>query len=361
MTLNDIPNLRLAHQQIFDNKTKTVKDLVAWMGAMQAQDYNMAKWGIGTRIPGSTEKIVESAIDKGEIIRTHVLRPTWHFISADDIHWMLDLTAPRIKASLKSRHKELELTEAIFTKSRRLLEQCLSGNNHLTREELMAEFKKVKINVDDNRGSHILFWSELNGVICSGATKGKKHTYALLEEWVPRTTSISREEALGKLALKYFSSHGPATVQDFTWWSGLTLTAARQALEMVNHHFVAENLGAQTYWRSNSTVVSEAGRGAVFLLPAFDEYIVSYKDRSAVLTIADHKKAVSNNGIFRPTIVIDGIVTGLWKRTVHKEKVLIETTLFRSHTKTEKILIEQKGDTFGRFLGKKAEVIHNFA
>ncbi len=160
MNLTDIAKIRLISQQIAETKFKTVKDIVDWMGAMQAQDYAVAKWAIGVRLPNSTDQVIETAINNGEIIRTHLLRPTWHFVSADAIYWMLELTAPQIKASLKSRHKELELSETIFAKSNTIIEKALRGGKHLTREELMAELGKGKIATDDNRASHLLLRAE---------------------------------------------------------------------------------------------------------------------------------------------------------------------------------------------------------
>lgn len=359
MTLNDISHIRLANQQIAGGKINTAKDIVSWMGAMQAQDYNMAKWAIGLRLHEATDKIVEAAIDKGEVLRTHVLRPTWHFVSADDIYWMLELTAPRIKASLQSRHRELELTEPVYRKSRLLIERVLSGNIHLTREELITAFRKANINVDDNRSSHLLLWAELEGVICSGATKDKKQTYALLEERVTKKHLLPREEALAALALRYFSSHGPATVQDFAWWSGLSLTEARNALEITKTSFVAETIDLQTYWSGNfGTVFPLDPKVSVYLLPAFDEFIISYKDRSAALALEHHNKAVSNNGIFRPTLVVNGTVTGTWKRTIKNKKTIIETSFFEHHTIAMKTLIEEAGVSFGNFLGKEVAFIH---
>lgn len=358
MTLNDISHIRLANQQIIGGKTNTAKGIVSWMGAMQAQDYNMAKWAIGLRLHEATDKIVKAAIDKGEVLRTHVLRPTWHFVSADDIYWMLELTAPRIKASLKSRHRELELTAPVYRKSRLLIERVLSGNIHLTREELITALRKANINVDDNRSSHLLLWAELEGVICSGAIKNKKQTYALLEERVTKKHLLTREEALATLALRYFSSHGPATVQDFAWWSGLSLTEARSALEMTKKNFTAVSIDSQTYWSSNSGTVSPVDKESVYLLPAFDEFIISYKNRSAALSLAHHNKAVSSNGIFRPTLVVNGIVTGTWKRTIKNKKIIIETSFFEHHTIAMKTLIEEAGVSFGNFLGKEVAFIH---
>ncbi|HCT30673.1 MAG TPA: hypothetical protein DIW31_08030 [Bacteroidales bacterium] len=206
MTLSDISNIRLINQQVTATKFKTAKDIVGWMGAMQAQDYAMSKWAIGTRLPSSTIKMVEEAIDKGEIIRTHLLRPTWHIVSADDIYWLLELTAPKIKASLRTRHKGLGLTESIIAKCNTLIHEALVGGKYLTREELVVILQNAKIATNENRTSHIMLSAELDGIVCSGATKGKKQTYALLKERVPKPKSLTREQALEKIARRYFTS-----------------------------------------------------------------------------------------------------------------------------------------------------------
>lgn len=326
MTFQEIGRYRLHSQHITGMPFKAAKDIVSWMGAMQAQDYNHAKWAVGLRLPGATDKTIEKAIAKGDIIRTHLLRPTWHLVSAKDIYWMLELTAPHIKASLKSRHKELELTSTVFKKSNKVIEKALTGGKQLTREELVSVLQKGKLNTGDQRAAHMLLVAELDQIICSGATREKKTTYGLLAECVRQTKKLNRDEALALLAKKYFTSHGPATLQDFTWWSGLPAADARKALEMVKGDFTSERIDVQTYWFDPST--SPVNNESVYLLPAFDEFIISYKDRSACLAFPDHKKTISNNGIFRPVIVIGGQAIGIWKRTTGKHKTLIETEFF---------------------------------
>ena len=358
MSLTDIANLRLFSQQIAETTLKTAKDIVAWMGAMQAQDFAMAKWAIGIRLPNSSEQVVERAINDAEIIRTHLLRPTWHFVSADDIYWMLELSAPRINALLRSRHEELELTETVFTKSNLIIEKVLSDGKHLLREELIAELAKAKISTDDNRAHHLILRAELDGIVCSGATNSGKHTYALLEERVPKTKPLTKEEALASLAIKYFSSHGPATRADFVWWSGLSARDAQRALESVKSDFISEIIDSHTYWFANSASIPETGKERVYLLPAYDEFIISYRDRRAMLTSENYKKSVSNNGVFRPVIVVNGQVTGIWKRSIKKDKVVLETEFFKQPNQTTLSLIDKAATQYGHFLEKRTEIIY---
>jgi hypothetical protein len=316
----------------------------------------MAKWAMGVRLPGSTEKRIESAIDKGQIIRTHVLRPTWHFVSPEDINWMLKLTAPRIKSASKFREKELEITEKIFTKSNSILQKALSGNKHLTREELAAEHLKWKITTNDNRLSHLLLRAELEGIICSGKSNGKNRTHTLLEKRVPVVKVLNKEEALAKLAKKYFLSHCPATLQDFIWWSGLSVTDAKIALELIKRDLIQEAIESQTYWLTGSFSVPKTNNKSCYLLPAFDEFMISYKDRSASLNFKHHGKSISSNGIFRPVILMNGQVKGLWKRTIKHDKVIVEPEFFQPNNKTEFKLLKRASENFGNFLGKKIEV-----
>lgn len=357
MTLADIAALRLSAQHISSGTFQTPRDLVGWMGAMQAQDFPMSQWAIGARLPDATEADVKKALDEGVILRTHVLRPTWHLVSAGDIYWMQELTAPHIRASMNARHKQLELDAAVLSKTNKILEKTLEGGRHRSRQEVLDAFTKAGIALNDNRAAHLLFSAELDCLICSGVTHGNGQTYALLEERVPRPASINRPEALARLAQRYFSSHGPATLADFIWWSGLPVRDARNALEMVRSEFVFESIEGETYWFSPSISDAAKGTAAVLLLPAFDEFIISYKDRKAALASEHHKKAVSENGIFRPVIVVNGRVKGLWKRSFKKDKVLVETGFFQQPDPQELLRTEQAAAAFGRFLDKTAELV----
>ncbi len=203
------------------------------MGALQAQDFPMARWAVGLRLPGSDESKIIKALDDGKIIRTHVLRPTWHLVSSEDIYWMLQLTAPNIFRSMKSRHQTLGISNNILKKSNQLIEKLLETDEFVTREEIIQQWRSNKIPTDENRAAHLLFSAELEGLICSGKIKNNRQTYSLLERRVKRKKTISREEALIKLAEKYFQSHSPASISDFIWWSGLTAKDARTAVELV--------------------------------------------------------------------------------------------------------------------------------
>jgi hypothetical protein len=352
----EIAKIRLASQRIAAQSQSSAREVVGWMGAMQAQDYAMAKWAVGLRIPNARDADVEAAIDAGDIFRIHLLRPTWHLVSADDIHWMLALTAPHIKASSKSRRIELGLSEADFIDCRRVIEKALGGGRHLTREALFSELEREKIAADYSHAYHLLVEAELDGILCSGASQNGKPTYALLEERCPTPQPVPRDEALARLAQRYFTSHGPATLQDFIWWSGLPTRDARQALETVKAGLVYATSGSQTYWFSDQALASSAGEHPAILLPAFDEFIISYADRRASLSDEAFKQAISSNGIFRPVIVIDGIVAGLWKRSQTKSKVVVEMQLFQPTDKIQAGDIEKAASAYSLFLDKRLEI-----
>jgi hypothetical protein len=356
MKLSDISNIRLINQQISVLKFKSVREIANWMGAIQAQDFSMSKWAVGIRLINPTDKLIETAFDRGEILRVHLLRPTLHLVSADNIRWLLNLTASGIKARLKSRQKELDLTESLLKKCNRIIRDSLKGENHLTREELVAILAKAKVPLENQRAYHILVMSELDGISCSGRIKGGKQTYALLDERVPKTKDLTKEESLRKIAGIFFSSRGPATIQDFIWWSGLSVADSKNALEIAKPDLVSEKSNSEIYWFSNHYPYSNDEKISTYLLPAFDEFLISYKNRTASVPLKYRKKTVSDNGIFWPIIVVDGQVRGLWNRTIKKDKVIIEAKLFAPVNKLIKNQIKKQSEAFGLYLDKKTEI-----
>jgi hypothetical protein len=357
MNFRDISNLRLINQQIADSEFNRIKDLAGWMGALQAQDYNGVKWAIGLRVPGTNDAMIEEAIERADIIRTHLLRPTWHFVSSDDIYWVLELSAPQIRSVCKSRDRDLGITGSIIQKSFQLLEKILSGGKRLTRAELREEFKRENIETDDNRLYHFLMHAEINGLIFSRYSGTNRQTYSLLSETVPKTKTFTRDEALANLASRYFRSHGPATVQDFSWWSGLSLTESKRALEINLPDFMSETTENQTFWFSSALTVHKQKEDTLFLLPAFDEFIISYRNRIPSIRTEHQNKAFSSNGIFRPMIVAGGQVIGTWKQTLKKDKVLLETAFFQSTDDGIPDMILNAAKPLSVFFNKQIELI----
>lgn len=352
MTSKDIAILRLQNQQLQFSKFSNAASLVGCMGAMQAQDPSMCKWALGVRLADSSTKEIEKQLEDGNILRTHLLRPTWHLVAAEDIRWILALTAPQIKASVAIRDKILGLDEAVFDKCNRLIEKILSKGNHCTRKEMTGLLGKEGISLDNHQIAHVMMRAELDAIVCSGKKKGKEETYALIEERAPSALAFSREESLSMLALRYFSSHSPATLADFVWWSGLKVSDARKGLEAIKSSLSRENIGGLEYWISKECFpVKEISPNAHFL-PAFDEYVISYKDRSAVLNPEWGKHAISSNGIFKPIALIDGQVKGVWKRTLKKDNVEVELSLFESISSKEREMLQDAASCYAKFEGK---------
>jgi hypothetical protein len=309
-----ISNIRLKSHLLTDTQQLTPRALVARMGAMQAQDYTMAKWGVGIRLSGYTDRSVEEAFNRGEMLRTHVMRPTWHFVAPENIRWMLPLSAERIKASAGVRDKALEITESVYTEANDVIQKALATDGFLTRDRVGEALERAGIRVDSSRMVHFMLRAETEGLVCSGPLQGKVQTYALMDDRAPLLPPLHREEALAKLARIYFIGHGAATLQDYMWWSGLSQKEAKLGLEAVKPELCEEVIDGQTYWIANELAnVAQMGY-SIHLLPAFDEYIIGYRERGAVLSPENQRKAISSNGIFRPTVVVDGQVAGLWRK-----------------------------------------------
>lgn len=297
---------------------------------MQAQDLTMVLWAVGLRLRSSATDAIRQALDRGDIIRTHVLRPTWHLIAAKDAQWMLELTAPHIKRSLTARHRELGFTPEIVKKGYRIIERTLAQGRHVTRDILFTKLEQGKVSTQDQRGHHILLMAELDRVICSGKLQEGKSTYALFDERVTEPSKLTREEAIATLMTRYFTSHGPATLDDFAWWSGLPAAAIREGVSLVKHLLDTTTIAGQTYWLKDTGRPTAGTTPSLYLLPAFDEYLVSYRDRSACLPMRHRATAISSNGIFRPVVIANGLVRGLWQKRKVKSTVKIEVRLFRN-------------------------------
>jgi hypothetical protein len=357
-SIHEISLARMVNQQIGSSAFSSPARLVQYMGAIQAQDFPMARWGVGARLKEPDEAGVSDTFDKGEILRTHLLRPTWHLVHREDIRWMLDLTAPRIRATARSRWKQLGLDPDTFRKCNSIIEALLGDQNYKTREEILTEVGK-HIPVMDQRGAHILLQAELEGIICSGPARKAKQTYALLQERVPEFPFLTKEESLAKLAERYFTSHGPATLMDFVWWSGLTVSDARKGLETAMPGLVNLNVLGNIYWVNPSTGPVQRSKDAdsVFLLPAYDEFLISYKDRTPSIAHPDQKHAFSNNGIFRPVVVVNGVVSGIWRRTFRNGTVMLEVVFFNTPSEAVRDALLTEANRFGCFLNMKSEVI----
>ncbi len=324
--------------------------VVGWLGAVQAQDYLGALWAVGLRTRNANEENVKRAIVDKTIVRTWPMRGTLHFVAAADVRWMLDLLTPRIIASRARLYKQLELDDQIFARIKELFVSALQGGKQLPRDAMYGLLEAADISTTGGRGLHILSRLAQEGIICFGTREGKQQTFALLDEWAPKAKRMARDEALAELARRYFTSHGPATLQDFVWWSGLRTADARAGLEMAKPHLVQEVIDGQTYWLASSMPTAKDASPTAYLLPAFDEYTVAYKDRSAVLNPLYAKQVNTGNGIFFPTIVIDGQIVGTWKRTLKKSAVVITPSPFTKLNEAETRAFAAAASRYGEFL-----------
>lgn len=353
----DIARQRLRNQSITPLACSTPGEVVRRLGAVQAQDYLGALWAVGLRLQQAVAADIEQAIASREIVRTWPMRGTLHFVAPEDARWMLALLAPRIVARAAGRHRQLELDEATFARSETLFAKALQGGQPLTRPALLDVLEQAGISTKGARGYHILWRAGQHGLICFGPRQGKQDTFVWLDDWLPQGKILSREEALAELAGRYFSGHGPATIQDFMWWSGLPAAEARAGLEMVEAQLAHEDVDGQTYWFSSAAFPSKDTSLTAYLLPPFDEYLLGYKDRSAVLDPAQAKKIVPGaNGMFKPIIVIDGRVVGTWKRTLRKTKVLVQLEPFAPFSPAQMEAVVAAAEPYGRFLGLPVEI-----
>lgn len=356
LQVRDITHQRLLNQQIHQPRFKTPGELVGWLGMVQAQDYLGALWALGLRLPGTGEADIERALSGRSIVRTWPARGTLHFAAAEDVRWLLALLSPGMLKRRERRHRELGLDEADFAHSHKVLGSALQGGRQLDRQALYAVLEEAGISTAGQRGIHILGRLALDGLLCFGARQGKQHTFTLLDEWLPPAEPLPRESALAELARRYFTSRGPAALQDFIWWSGLAAAEARQAVELVGAQLERDTVDGQAVWFAAPNLAAGGENPGAYLLPAFDEYLVAYRDRSAVLPERYEKHANAGGGILNPTLVLDGQVVGTWKRSLKKERVLIEADLFGELTLAEKHRLELAAAGYGRFLGLQASI-----
>jgi DNA glycosylase AlkZ-like len=353
MNLNDIAIERLYSQHIEGQEIELPADLVSGMGAIQGQDYAGAKWSIGLRLPGISDDDVEQALRDKYIVRTWALRGTLHLVASSDIRWIISLLAPRIILKNSRRYKELKLDDETFSKSNRLLKKALD-NNKLTRSELLNILESKSISTTGQRAAYILQRASLDGLICQSITRHNNPTYISMDE-LPKSRKLKRNDALAELAKRYFNGHGPGTLKDFVWWSGLLVKDAKDGLEAIKYNLHSEVVKGETYWMSPISDKNPESP-TVNLLPGFDEYLLGYRDRSASIDSDQSKNLLIHaNGFFRSTIVVNGKVVGTWKRTIKKNTVSISINNFRRLSSVENEALVSEMNKYGEFLGKSVE------
>jgi hypothetical protein len=352
MTPADIARLRLLNQHINGTRFAQPAELVTWLGAVQSQDYAGAKWALGLRLPGSVDDEIERAFASGAILRTHIMRPTWHFVAPADIRWMLALTAPRVHAISDYYYRKLEFDEALLRRSDETLAEALRGGRERTRDELRAALEQSSVILGDPlRLGYLLIHAELEGIICSGARRGKQVTYALLEERAPPAKTLERDEALAELTRRYFTSHGPATARDLSWWSGLTVADAQRGLAIVGTDLQREEVEGGVYWLAPSALPARQTIETAHLLPNYDEYTVGYQGYDALFQGLGAEKLT-----FRHPLIIEGLMAGGWKRGQTRSAATVELKTLAPLTAVQREAVDAAAGRYSAFLGLPVEL-----
>ncbi len=347
---------RLVSQGLYKPRFKTPEEAVGWLGAIQGQDYYGAKWSVGLRVPGSTDATIEQALSEHRLVRTWALRGTLHFVAASDVRWLVPLVAPRIVAGNTRRYRELGLEEETLARINDILLNAVSGGQGLDRRVLFAHLEQNGISPEGQRGVYMLQRASLDGLICQGPAPRNNPLFFALDECVRPGRTMAHEEALAELATRYWMSRGPATLDDFVWWSGLPTSEARTALKAIQSSVVEDDIESKSYWCFSSSLSPRPPRISCSLLPGFDEYLLGYRDRSASLDVPHYNRLTPTNGMPPPTIVLGGKVLGTWKRTLNKDTVTIALNPFHKLDDSEKDLIAIAAKRYGQFLDLKAQV-----
>lgn len=350
-----LARLRLAAQLLSSAPARHAADAVRWMLAMQAQDERGVKWSVGLRTAGATEADVEAACDAGEIVRSWPLRGTLHLVAAEDLPWMLGLTAERAIASADARRAVLGITLAEVERAREIAIEALPGRTALTRAALLTAIADSGVSTGGQRGYHLLWYLAQTGTLVLGPTDGRQQIFARLDAWVSNPRRLDRDEALGELAVRYFRSHGPAGVEDLARWSGLPLRDVRNGIAVGGAALATLEIVGRRYVVAAEAADASDRPDGVRLLPGFDEYLLGYRDRSVVLA-PEHSDAIvpGGNGMFRATIVADGEVVGTWGRRVGASGVVVEAAPFAKLSASDAEALGAAADAYGRFLGRTA-------
>ena len=344
------------NQRLLGSACATPDEVVGWLGAVQSQDYGPAQWSVARRAGKLTEPDLEHAFTAGAIVRTHVLRPTWHFVRPADIRWMLQLTRPRVLAMSAHGERREGLDAAAFKRSFDALARALEGGRQLTRPELASSLERAGVVARAGRLGHILMRAELEGLLCSGARKGKQHTYALLDERVPPAPAMDHDEALLELTLRYFRSHGPASAGDFHWWSSLSLADIRRGLALAGSHLESRAVDGVTYWfGAPPPQVSAPEAPQAHLLHMFDEYVVGYSEtRRAFDTAGIGWSLFRTINERQGVLALDTQVMGTWRRTISRGALLVEARLYAPLDAAQLRAVRAETERFGAFLGLPA-------
>jgi hypothetical protein len=326
--------------------------VVRWLGAVQSQDHEPALWSLAQRAPGVTRADLAAAFDAGAFVRTHVLRPTWHFVPPEELRDLLALTGPRVAASCQARWRDLGLPVDVRADATRVLAAAIAERGPLTRAELGEALEKAGIDPGGQRLPHLLLHAELETVLCSGGLRGRQQTWALVDDRVPaRGAEFDRDDALRRLTLRYVTSHGPVTERDFSWWSGLTLRDVRRGLEAGRPDLDAVEIGDRRYWFGEPPPQDVPPGPVVRLLQSYDEYVVAYTQSRDLVDPSGHGARMPRGGVLSTTVVVDGRVCGRWQRALGPGRVDVQVTPFVPFPPEVAAALEDEAQRYADFLG----------
>jgi Winged helix DNA-binding domain len=352
----EIAHRRLHGQRLSAAPAVRPEAVVAHLGAVQAQEYALAKWSIGQRTSGCDDAAVQQAIDEGRILRTHALRPTWHFVAATDILWLQALTGPRVHAGNGPYYRMHGLDLEQVARTNKAITEVLRGGNHLTRKELADALAKVGVEAAGNKLAYVVMRAELDGLIANGVMRGKQHTYALISERAPHAVTMDPDEALAELTRRYFTSHGPATIKDFSWWSSLTAAQIKRGLELVGSALVSETVDRHTFWFAPSASPPRDRPPTVHVLQGYDEYLVAYTESRRMANVAGHEVTVPNENALIHPIVLDSQLVGLWRRVVNRTGIVAEVTPATTLTAAQRRAVDAAFARYADFAGVPVSV-----
>ncbi|WP_265444176.1 winged helix DNA-binding domain-containing protein [Flexivirga meconopsidis] len=313
-----IARLRLIAQRLVGPACPTPTDAVRWMTCSQAQDFAGARCAVALR-SGTSVAEVERAVNAGELVRSWPMRGTLQLVAAEDLAWMLSLNREPTLRARKRRHAELAITPRDVARATEVTVAALRGGGRLDRAGLFALWQQHGIATEGQRGIHLVQALSLDGVIVLGPMVGKQHGFVLFDEWIPRSRKLTRDQSVAEWAVRYFRSHGPATVADFRWWSGLLQRNLSPVWEQVRGELASLDVGETTYYLDPATLAAWESLGSAtlrpLLTPAFDEILLGYADRSPTLppSVAD-QVVPGRNGVFRPVLIDGGRAVATWQK-----------------------------------------------
>ena len=352
MDSEKIVRMRMHNLRLWGPPAGSPEEIVGHLGALQGQEFAYALWSIGQRTKDAEDATIRDLFDEGAILRTHLLRPTWHLVLPADIRWILKLTAPRVHALNAYMYRQMAVDDADLKKSNKLLLKNLAGGSHLTRKEIGALLDRAGVDTSGLRLAYFVMRAELDALICSGAMRGKQQTYALVDERAPNATELTMDEALAELTRRYFTSRGPATVKDLARWSSLKVGDCRRGIEMLADELEQETVGDRTYWYVPSPGARRPPSPRVDLIQVYDEYVMGFSESRDALTgpIPSHESR------FMHAVLMDGKLIGHWKRTEEGKTTVVEVDTYEALDDAGTQALEKAVERFGRFLGRAVDL-----